>query len=81
MSMFDEEDEPIEISYSKYMQLSVGALRTLCSKYGIAFHFGMKKRDMAMNIIPDAMANSDLLEHFYKNLQPKEQKILSTNHK
>ncbi len=59
------------------MMMSVGALRTLCSKYGIAFHFGTKKRDLAMNIIPNAMANSDILEHFYKNLQPKEQKILS----
>jgi len=74
--MFDEEDEPIEISYSKYMRMSVGALRTLSSKYGIEFHFGIQKRDMAMNIIPNAMANSDILEHFYKNLQPKEQKIL-----
>ena len=76
MSMFDEEDEPIEISYSKYMQMSVGALRTLCSKYGIPFHFGTKKRDLAMNIIPNAMANGDLLEQFYQSLHPKEQKIL-----
>lgn len=76
MSMFYEEDAPIEISYSKYMELSVGALRTLCSKYGIQFHFGTKKRDLAMNIIPNAMANSDMLEQFYKSLHPNEQKIL-----
>ncbi|HHH37008.1 MAG TPA: hypothetical protein ENK77_00135 [Epsilonproteobacteria bacterium] len=77
MSLFDEEDEPIEISYQKYMQMSVGALRTLCSKYGIPFHFGTKKRDLAMNIIPNAMANSDILEKFYQSLHPKEQKILN----
>ena len=77
MSMFDEEDEPIEISYAKYMEMSVGALKTLCNKYGIPFHFGTKKRDLAMNIIPNAMANSNILEKFYQSLHPNKQKILN----
>ena len=76
MSIFDEKDYPIEISYSKYMTMSVGALRTLCSKYGIEFYFGTKKRDLAMNIIPNAFANDDVLERFFNNLSPREQKIL-----
>ena len=75
MSMFYEEDEPLEIAYNKYLSLSVGALRTLASRYGIAFYFGAKKNDLALHIIPDAMADDSFLEDFYKKLKPKEQKI------
>ena len=76
MSMFYEDDGSIEIAYSKYLSLSIGALRTLASKYGITFYFGTKKRDLALTVIPDAMENDTFLEDFYNNLKPKEQKIL-----
>ncbi|RLA71560.1 MAG: hypothetical protein DRG30_08405 [Epsilonproteobacteria bacterium] len=74
--MFYEDDGSIEIAYSKYLSLSIGALRTLASKYGITFYFGTKKRDLALTVIPDAMENDTFLEDFYNNLKPKEQKIL-----
>lgn len=76
MNMFYEEDEPIEIAYSKYLTFNIGVLSTLASKYGINFYYGASKNDLALDIIPEAMASDTLLEDFFKNLKPKEQEIL-----
>ncbi|MEA3490558.1 MAG: hypothetical protein U9R27_01515 [Campylobacterota bacterium] len=81
--MFYEEDESIEIVYKKYILLSEGALKTLCSKYDINFFFGATKRELATNIIPDTIVSEGYLEHFYSKLTPREQKILKyiVNHR
>lgn len=65
-----------EIARHKYMTLSEGALKTLCSKYEINFFFGVTKMELALNIIPDTMASEGYLEYFYNKLTAKEQKIL-----
>ena len=65
-----------EIAHQKYMTLSEGALKTLCSKYEINFFLGVTKKELALQIIPDTMASKGYLEYFYNKLTPKEQKIL-----
>ena len=65
-----------DIIDKKYIYLSEGALKTLCSKYNINFFFGATKKELITNIIPNTMKSEGYLEHFYRELAPKEQKIL-----
>ncbi|MEA2111414.1 MAG: hypothetical protein U9P71_05135 [Campylobacterota bacterium] len=66
----------IEIIKNKYLYLSEGALKGLCSKFGIDLYFGADGYDIATKTIPELFSRDGYLENFYHKLEPKEKKIL-----